>query len=153
MSSQPDSSSAATSADGQRPGVRALRVIIALNVVSTSMHYTHNFVMANCYPAVFPLVNATAYKVGIAVFWPLLTAMGVRGYQLYSRGETQRPRRLLAAYSLLGITTLGHFLGGDPNIPPFFYATLFTDFLAGSALLAFVAWTYRRPEPAVSLRA
>jgi hypothetical protein len=140
------SSSRSISANGQRPGVTALRVIIAFNLLSTSVHYTHNFVMAKCYPAVFPFVNATAYQVGIIVFWPLLTALGLWGYRLYKAGETRRPRRMLVAYAMLGLTTLGHFLGGNPDIPPFFYVTLFTDFLAGSALLAFVAWTFRQPD-------
>lgn len=90
----------------------------------------------------FPFVDATAYRVGIVVFWPLLTALGLWGYRLYEAGETWRPRLLLAVYSLLGLTTLGHFFGGNPDIPPFFYATLFTDFLAGAALLVFVAWTF-----------
>lgn len=134
------------SAGGQRSGLSTLRAIIAFNLLSTSVHYTHNFIMAGCYPAVFPFVNATAYQIGIILFWPLLTARGLRGYQLYKAGETRRPRLMLAAYSLLGLTTLGHFLGGNPDIPPFFYVTLFTDFLAGSALLAFVAWTYRHPD-------
>ncbi len=141
------SSPTTDSAGGQRPGVNALRVIIAFNLLSTSVHYTHNFVMAPSYPVVFPFVNATAYRVGIIVFWPLLTALGLWGYQLYKAGEIRRPRIMLAAYSLLGLTTLGHFFGGNPDIPPFFYATLFTDFLAGSALLAFVAWTFRQPDP------
>jgi hypothetical protein len=57
---------------------------------------------------------------------------------------------MLVAYAMLGFTTLGHFLGGNPDIPPLFYATLFTDFLAGSALLAFVAWTFRQPAAAVA---
>jgi hypothetical protein len=140
------SSSGSTGAGEQRSGVAALRVIIAFNLLSTSLHYTHNFVMAQCYPTVFPFVNATAYRVGIVVFWPLLTALGLWGYRLYKAGETQRPRLLLAAYSLLGLTTLGHFFGGNPDIPPFFYATLFTDFLAGLALFAFVAWTFRQPD-------
>ncbi len=135
---------------GQRPGVAALRVIIAFNLLSTSVHYAHNFVMAGCYPTVFPFVNATAYQVGIVIFWPLLTALGLRGYRLYKEGETRRPRHLLVAYAMLGFTTLGHFLGGNPDIPPFFYATLFTDFLAGSALLAFVAWTFLQPDTASS---
>ena len=133
-------------AGGQRPGVRALGTIVVFNLLSTSLHYTHNFVMAGCYPTVFPFVNATAYRVGIVVFWPLLTAIGLHGYRLYKAGETRRPRRMLAAYSLLGLTTLGHFFGGNPDIPPFFYATLFTDFLAGAALLGFVAWTFRQPD-------
>lgn len=134
------------SGGGQRPGVTALRAIIALNLLSTALHYSHNFVMAHGYPAVFPFESATAYRVGIVIAWPLLTALGLWGYRLYKAGETQRPRLLFAAYSLLGLTTLGHFFGGNPDIPPFFYATLFTDFLAGAALLAFVVWTFRQPD-------
>ncbi len=136
------------SAGGQRPGVRVLGAIVIFNLLSTSLHYTHNFVMAGCYPTVFPFVNATAYQIGIVVFWPLLTAIGLHGYRLYKAGETRRSRGMLAAYSLLGVTTIGHFFGGNPDIPPFFYATLFTDFLGGSALLAFVAWTFQQPDAA-----
>lgn len=138
--------SATESASGRPPGVDALRAIVALNLLSTSVHYTHNFVMAQSYPVVFPFVNATAYRVAIVVFWPLLTAVGLWGLRLYRAGEIQRSRHMLAAYSVLGLTTLGHFFGGNPDIPPLFYATLFTDFLAGSALLAFAAWTFRQPD-------
>lgn len=145
MSVKQASASRSTGAETQRSGVAALRLIIVFNLLSTAVHYTHNFVMAECYPAVFPFVNATAYRVGIIVFWPLLTALGLRGYRLYKEGNTRRSRPLLVAYAMLGFTTLGHFWGGNPDIPPFFYATLFTDFLAGSALLAFVIWTLKQP--------
>ncbi len=145
------SSSRLASAGGQRPGVVALRVIVALNLLSTAIHYTHNFVMAQHYPPIFPFVDATAYRIGIIVFWPLLTVWGLRGVRLYKEGETQRSRRMLASYAMLGFTTPGHFLGGTPDIPPFFYATLFTDFFAGAALLAFVAWTFRQPDTATAV--
>jgi hypothetical protein len=138
-------------AEAERPGVTALRLIIVFNLLSTSVHYTHNFVMAKDYPTVFPFVNATAYQVGIAVFWPLLTALGLWGYKLYREGNTRRSRPLLVAYAMLGFTTLGHFFGGNPDIPLFFYVTLFTDFLAGSALLVFVAWTFEQPNGGNSL--
>jgi hypothetical protein len=120
-------------------------VIIVANLLSTSVHYTHNFLMAGMYPSI-PIVFPTAlsYQIGIAVFWPLLTALGLWGYRLYKDGQARRSRPYLVAYSMLGFTTIGHFLGGNPDIPPFFYVTLFTDFLAGSALLGFVAWTIRR---------
>jgi hypothetical protein len=147
MSSDRVSPSGSGGANPEHPGVAALRVIIACNLLSTAVHYTHNFLMADMYPPV-PVVFPTAlsYQIGIAIFWPLLTALGLWGYRLYREGNTRRSRPLLAAYAMLGFTTLGHFLGGNPGIPPFFYATLFTDFLAGSALLAFVAWTFRQPD-------
>jgi hypothetical protein len=131
---------------GRRPGTTALGVIIAFNLLSTSVHYAHNFVEANAYPPVFLFVNATAYKVGIVVFWPLLTAFGLWGYKLYADGHTRWPQVMLAAYAVLGLSTPGHFLSGNPDIAPFFYATLFTDFVAGSALLAFVVWTVGRSD-------
>lgn len=127
-----------------RRGVTALRVILSLNVLSTSVHYSHNYVKADLYPTLWPFVNATAFRIGIIIAWPLLTALGIWGYRLYCQGETGRPRLLLAAYAVLGFSTIGHFFGGNPDIPPFFYATLFTDFLVGSAMLAFVAWTFTR---------
>lgn len=144
MSVQRASPSRSINEGNQRPGVTTLRVIIAFNLLSTSVHYAHNFVMAGMYPPV-PVVFPTAlsYQIGIAIFWPLLTVLGLWGYQLYKEGDIRRSRLLLGAYAMLGFTTLGHFLGGNPDIPPFFYVTLFTDFLAGVALLAFVAWTYR----------
>ena len=147
MSAQRAPSPRSAGTSGQRPGLTALRVIIAANLLSTAVHYTHNFAMASMYPPV-PVVFPTAlsYQVGIAIFWPLLTALGLWGYRLYKEGNTRRSRPLLVAYSMLGFTTLGHFLGGNPDIPPLFYVTLFTDFLAGSALRAFVAWSLRQPD-------
>ena len=127
--------------------MRALRLIVAFNLLSTAVHYTHNFVMADMYPPVpvlFP--TALSYQIGIAISWPLLTALGLWGYRLYKEGNTRRSRPLLVAYAMLGFTTLGHFMGGNPDIPPFFYVTLFTDFLAGSALLVFVAWSFEQPD-------
>ena len=34
-----------------------------------------------------------------------------------------------------------HFLDGSPDIAPFWYATIFTDGLAGMAIVAFTAWS------------
>ncbi|HET9154033.1 MAG TPA: hypothetical protein VFN85_07955 [Solirubrobacterales bacterium] len=134
---------AGKSARSSVPRLGVLRAIVAFNLLSTSLHYTHNFVDAHAYPDVFPFYSATAYQIGIIISWPLLTGLGIWGYRLYANGKVRQSRPLLAAYSLLGLTTLGHFLGGNPDIPPLFYATLFSDFIAGLALLGFVVWTLR----------
>jgi hypothetical protein len=44
---------------------------------------------------------------------------------------------------VLGITTLGHFLYGVPDIPLVFFATIFTDGIAGFAILAFTLLSVR----------
>jgi len=36
---------------------------------------------------------------------------------------------------------------GSPDIPAFWYATIFTDFIAGASIVAFVVWSASRPAP------
>jgi hypothetical protein len=125
--------------------LRILRVLLVFSVVSTALHYTHNFVAASDYPGP---ASGVAAQVAIVVFWPLLTAIGLLGYRLYARGRLYPAHVCLAIYSVTGISTLGHFLSGSPDIPPFFYATIFTDGLAGFAILGFVVVSARAVAPA-----
>ena len=127
----------------------ALRAILVFGTVSTALHYAHNFVKVDEYPGGFP--GETAVQVAIVVAWPALTAVGWYGYRLYREGRYYPAHLCLALWSLLGISTLGHFLAGNPDIPAFFYATIFTDGLSGLAMLAFVvasARSVRSPRPA-----
>jgi hypothetical protein len=129
--------------------LRVLRAILVFSIVSTALHYTHNFVNVDQYPGGFP--GDTAVQALIVLLWPAVTLVGLYGYRLY-REERYYPAHVcLAVYSLLGLTTLGHFLAGNPDIPAFFYATIFTDGLAGLAMLTFVvvsARSVRSPQPA-----
>jgi len=128
------------------PGLNALRWIIGATIVSTALHYTHNFVAIEDYPQ-SDLASNTAVQVAIVLSWPILTALGLYGYRLYERGRLREAQACLLTYSLLGLVTLGHFLDGTPDIPAVFFATIFTDFLCGLALIGFVAWTARRNLP------
>ena len=57
-----------------------LRLLLAAAIASSAIHYTHNFVMASMYPPLPPLFpNATAFRIGIAVTWPLLTGLALWG--------------------------------------------------------------------------
>ncbi|MGH2761812.1 MAG: hypothetical protein ACRDLD_04410 [Thermoleophilaceae bacterium] len=114
-----------------------LQAILGFGIVSTGLHYTHNFVEVDRY------ANGPATQVAILVSWPVLTAIGLYGYRVYSRGRRREAQACLLIYSLLGLTTPLHFLEGSPDIPAFWYATIFTDGLAGLALVAFVAWSAR----------
>jgi len=119
-----------------------LRGILAFSVLSTAAHYSHNFVEMDSYPGGGPVV-----RVLIILSWPLLTAIGLYGYRLYGQGRLRDAHVHLLIYSLTGLITPLHFLYGSPDIPPFWYATIFTDFLAGAAVVAFVAWSASRPVP------
>jgi hypothetical protein len=127
-----------------------LKAILVFSVVSTGLHYTHNFVKVDQYPGGFP--GETAIQVLIVLLWPAVTAVGLYGYRLYRERRYYPAHVCLAVYSFLGLTTLGHFLNGNPDIPAFFYATIFTDGLAGVAMLAFVVLSARAVRSARSLQ-
>jgi hypothetical protein len=114
---------------------------MVFSVVSTGVHFAHNFVMAEDYPPVWPFFpNALAYRVGIVVFWPLLTYLGIRAFRRYRAGKTRGVPSGLIAFGLAGAVSPLHFTGGVPQIPPFFMATIFTDALSGLLLFGFAGW-------------
>jgi hypothetical protein len=88
------------------------------------------------------------------VGWPLFTAIALFSYRLYSRGDYSKAHGVLLSYSFFCLTSLGHFLDGSPDIPAFWFGTIFTDVLAGLAVLAFVVWSARRgPTQVLAARA
>lgn len=125
--------------------LRFARVALALSIASTSVHYSHNFVAAEDYPPVPIFESAAAYQIGIAVFWPTATVLALWAYRQLARGNTRVAGVAFAAYSGLGISTIGHFIGGVPDIPPVFFATIFTDFFTGLSMLYLAIWCVRSP--------
>ena len=124
------------------PGLTALRLILGFSIVSTATHYTHNFVAIEDYPG-----GGAGIQAAIVLSWPALTAIGLYGYSLYTQGRYREAHICLLLYAPLGLLTPAHFLYGEPDIPPVFYATLFTDALAGLAVVGFVAWSTGRVAP------
>jgi hypothetical protein len=134
---------------GQVDRLRVLRALMAFSVISTGIHFTHNFIEVDRYPS--GVLPEWAIQAVILLSWPVLTAIGIRGYRLYREGQLSEAHLHLAAYSVLGITTLGHFLEGTPDIPAFFFATIFTDALAGFSILAFVLLSMRAQRQAAGV--
>lgn len=122
-----------------RPDARALlvlKVILIGGVLSTITHYSHNFVAVSDYPGPHGVMD-TITRVGVLVTWPLLTAVGIRGYRRFAEGRYREAQYMLIAYSFVGLATLGHFAYGDPQIPTPFYLTIFTDAFFGACALGF----------------
>src|SRR5215212_313696 len=138
--------------DGHGRRLRILQGIIAFTTLSTVLHYTHNFVEVDQYPK-SDLVSNGVVQVAILVSWPLFTAIGLYGYRQYARGRYRNAHTALLTYSFVGWITLGHFTSGSPDIPAFFYATIFTDAIAAAAVTAFVVWSSRSPATATAANA
>ena len=126
--------------------LRLLRWLIGFSVLSTAIHFTHNFFYVDEYPQASYTSN-TLTQVGVIVLWPLLTAAGLYGYHLYKERRYTTANLLIGAYSALGLITPLHFTAGNPDIPTFFYITIFTDGLAGLFLLLFALYSVREPLP------
>jgi hypothetical protein len=118
-----------------------LRWVLGFGILSTGLHFTHNFVAIDQYPD--DLVSGTVVQVAILLFWPLFTGLALYAYRLYAQHRYREAHPILLAYAFFGLTTLGHFLDGKPDIAPFWFATIFTDALAGVAVLAFTVWSTR----------
>jgi hypothetical protein len=129
----------------RQPHLALLRLLLAAAVISSGIHYSHNFVMADMYPPLPPMFpDSRSFQVGIAIAWPLLTGIAIWGYCQYRARNLRRAGWAFAIYSILGISTIGHFLGPSPDVPTFFFVTIFTDFLTGAAMLAFGVTTLRQ---------
>ena len=126
-------------------GQTALGLILCFSIASTATHYIHNFVAVEDYPGGGPALQAA-----IVLSWPLLTAIGLYGYRLYTEGRLREAHICLLLYAPLGLLTPAHFLSGNPDVPAVFYATIFTDGLAGLAVVGFVAWSASRSRGAVT---
>jgi hypothetical protein len=132
--------------EDQQRRLTVLKTILAASILSTAIHYTHNFIAVDQYPG--PKGSFyTVVRVAIVVGWPLLTWIGLMGYRRYREGRYREAHVCLVVYSFTGLATMGHFLYGNPRIPGFFYATLFTDAIAGLAVLAFVLWSVNSMPP------
>lgn len=136
-----------SASEGHARRQAVLSLIITFTIVSTGLHYAHNYIEIEHYPPSDLFSNDTI-KLAILISWPVLTGVGVFGYWLYSRRLYPPAYACLILYSLLGLVTMGHFTEGPPHIGPFWYATIFTDAIGGLALLGFVVWSALSAEPA-----
>jgi multisubunit Na+/H+ antiporter MnhC subunit len=119
-----------------------LKAILAFGIVSTGIHFTHNFVKIDDYPE-SPIPDWVV-QTAIVVSWPIFTWIAVRAYRLYTERGLEAARPWLLWYAAWTLFSLGHFTEGNPDIPPVFYATIFTDVLAGVLVVAFVVLGARR---------
>jgi hypothetical protein len=120
-----------------KPSVSTVGAVVIASVLLTSFHYTDNYVSIDTYPQPDWVTTGA-----VLLSWPLLTAFGVAGYLLYRRGRFELAHACLLVYSTTGLSSLGHFLSGSPDeFTTRGLVSIFTDALAGSAVLAVTVWS------------
>ncbi len=123
-----------------------LATILTASILTTAIHYTHNYIEVRHYPqSSFLPIGYDGTRLLLAPAWVALTTTGALGFWLYLRGTIWAAWACLAMYSFTGISSLIHFIDGSPHISSFWYATIFTDALAGFAVLGFVYVGVTRP--------
>ena len=120
-----------------------LQAILIFTMLSTGIHFTHNFVKIEDYPE-SPIPDGVV-RAAIVISWPLFLAVAIHAYRLYARGDERAARPWLLGLGAWALVALGHFTEGNPDIPPVWYATIWTDALAGLLVVGFVVWSARSP--------
>lgn len=111
--------------------------VLIVSVVSTSIHYTDNFLFFEQYPQPEWITLPSIY-----ISWIILTAIGVAGYWLYRNRRFWLAYVCLVIYSLTGLSSLGHyFYGAMSEFSAKMHLFIWTDGLTGLAVLGFTLWS------------
>jgi hypothetical protein len=122
--------------------VRTLKVLLAVAVAVSVVHYTDNVFNYSAYPD--PTSGPDPSRAVIGAAWFVFTAFAVAGYRLYRDGRRSAAALCLAAYSGSGLVGLGHYaVPGATGMPWWRQAHIVADILCGIAILAFAFATVR----------
>jgi hypothetical protein len=85
---------------------RALLVLLLIYGVASLVHFVHNAELI----AEYPNLPTSWTRADIYLAWVALTSIGLAGWLLVSRGYRRMGLLVLAAYAMLGMDSLGHYL-------------------------------------------
>jgi uncharacterized membrane protein len=85
---------------------RTLFALALVYAVASLVHFTHNAEFIADYPS----MPATWSRGGVYLAWVALTALGAAGLLLVARGSRVAGLLVVAAYAVLGLDSLGHYV-------------------------------------------
>lgn len=138
--------------DGKKINRTALFILLIVNVISTILHYSDNFVSYDKYPQPNWITPDSIY-----LAWIVLTTFGVVGYVLYVKDMFWTAYLCLGIYSITGVSSPGHYLYSAQHVfSQKMHLLIWMDAIAGISLLIFILrsalvlkeW---RKEPKVSI--
>ena len=122
--------------------MRTLRIVLAVAVVVSVVHYADNYVNFDDYPQ--PSSGPAPSQAVIGGAWFVFTAFALTGYRLYRDGRLRPAALCLAVYSGSGLVGIGHYtVAGAADMPWWRQTHVVADILCGLAVLAFAFATAR----------
>lgn len=115
-----------------------LLAILALNLISTWLHYTDNALFLNQYPG-----PAWFTPIGVLATVMVMTPMGLLGYWFYTKHSFWLAYLLLGAYSITSVSSPGHYL--FPMVTPIsfkMHGLIWFDAVSGLSLIGFLVWSW-----------
>jgi hypothetical protein len=114
-----------------------LLAILALNLISTWLHYIDNALFLNQYPGPDWFTPS-----GILATVIVMTPVGLFGHWLYRRRSLWLAYLLLGAYSITSVSSPGHYL--FPMVAPMslkMHGLIWFDAISGASLIGFLLWS------------
>lgn len=117
---------------------QVLLAILALNLISTWLHYTDNALFLSQYPG-----PDWFTPIGVLAAVIVMTPVGLFGYWLYTRCSFWLAYLFLGAYSITSVSSPGHYL--FPMTTPMslkMHSLIWFDAISGLLLIGFLLWSW-----------
>ena len=88
------------------PRLRTLAILLLVYGAASLVHFTHNAEFI----ADYPNLPSTWSRADVYIAWIAITALGIGGWALASRGFLLTGLVILAVYAGLGLDSLGHYV-------------------------------------------
>lgn len=114
------------------PARRTVFGVVLISILVTTLHYTDNYINLFEYPG-----PDWISKEVVVLAWVLFTLIGIAAYLLYRAGRMLESGLYLLAYSVTGLSSLGHYAHGAPeDFTAKMHLGIWADGLVGLAVAA-----------------
>jgi hypothetical protein len=126
---------------------RLLRVLVAVTIVESFIHYADNTIRYDDYTVADPSFLGSLVKQWvIPVSWVLFTVAGIVGYRRFRDGRRPQAAAWIGAYSVSGLVSALHYTDiSVSDLSAFQNSFVFLDVALGVLLVGFAVWTALHP--------
>jgi hypothetical protein len=126
---------------------RLLRVLVAVTIVESFIHYADNTIRYDDYTVADPSFLGSLVKQWvIPVSWVLFTVAGIVGYRRFRDGRRPQAAAWIGAYSVSGLVSALHYTDiSVSDLSAFQNSSVFLDVALGVLLVGFAVWTALHP--------